>query len=586
MMAEVIPYTLVVSLALSIAGLCLDRAASHLNVPRRGVWMAIVFTSVLLPLASIGMTRPTQMPMAVADIRQAREFGTPTHRGLLSRMVNRPLAETTPAARPRWVHAIDSDRLWLCLWAAASAILLLRMIVARTLLWRTSLHWRHRVVQGQRVLISKSSGPALLGVVAPSIVVPHWFLDETSYVQSLILQHEQQHVAARDPLLLWTARLIVSLVPWNLPLWWQMHRLRFAIELDCDARVLRGGAPRAHYAEVLLAVSTRPAQHVAGVIAMRAPISALEKRLDNLAPQARSHARLKSLGALAVAMLGVGGTFALDPPAVRNAVAAAAVTRIGMTVPADRLVAATGHSVIAAASTPIAAQVPGAGRTNALVRLPPPPALPLDRPREQAERAMLERYPELLTAVGRSGTYAVAIALRADGSLHRSDLRFSRPDEIVADQAAQRAILPEDVTGQSGTDLFARGSSAGGLTLPHDVLLTWVKLAPGQDGLPLSAVERSAHARSAARQATQLALVERYHPDVFTETGDVAEKVWFMLSRHGDVLRTGRNRNPDAVLTPNLKGQVVVTTVRNSSGKIAEAIFFWPATGPVSATGL
>ena len=35
--------------------------------------------------------------------------------------------------------------------------------------------------------------------------------------------------------------MAVVLMPWNLPLWWQWRRLRFAIEVDCDARVLASG---------------------------------------------------------------------------------------------------------------------------------------------------------------------------------------------------------------------------------------------------------------------------------------------------------------------------------------------------------
>jgi hypothetical protein len=37
------------------------------------------------------------------------------------------------------------------------------------------------------------------------------------------------------------ALLVAVLVPWNLPVWRQLRRLRLAMEVDCDARVLRGG---------------------------------------------------------------------------------------------------------------------------------------------------------------------------------------------------------------------------------------------------------------------------------------------------------------------------------------------------------
>ncbi|UUZ52386.1 hypothetical protein LP419_22985 [Massilia sp. H-1] len=45
-------------------------------------------------------------------------------------------------------------------------------------------------------------------------------------------------MAARDPQLLGLALLVLVAMPWNLPMWWQLRRLRHAIEVDCDARVL------------------------------------------------------------------------------------------------------------------------------------------------------------------------------------------------------------------------------------------------------------------------------------------------------------------------------------------------------------
>ncbi len=90
-------------------------------------------------------------------------------------------------------------------------------------------------------------------------------------VQSLILEHERQHMLARDPLLLRAGILLVMLVPWNLPLWWQLRRLRLAIELDCDARVLGSGADAIRYAEVLLGVVRRVTTVPVGVVAMSEP---------------------------------------------------------------------------------------------------------------------------------------------------------------------------------------------------------------------------------------------------------------------------------------------------------------------------
>ena len=68
-------------------------------------------------------------------------------------------------------------------------------------------------------------------------------------------------------------------MPWNLPLWWQLRRLRYAIEVDCDARVLAGGLDPAHYGETLIAVGERQSAYVGAVAAMSESRSFLEERI-------------------------------------------------------------------------------------------------------------------------------------------------------------------------------------------------------------------------------------------------------------------------------------------------------------------
>jgi hypothetical protein len=36
--------------------------------------------------------------------------------------------------------------------------------------------------------------------------------------------------------------------------WWQLHRLRYAIEVDCDARVLKSGLDTGQFGETLIGV--------------------------------------------------------------------------------------------------------------------------------------------------------------------------------------------------------------------------------------------------------------------------------------------------------------------------------------------
>jgi hypothetical protein len=113
------------------------------------------------------------------------------------------------------------------------------------------------VVDGQPVWLATATGPAVIGTLRPSIVVPEWSLALPSDQRTLMLEHERQHVRARDPLLLQAAALISALMPWNLVAWWLVRRLRFAIELDCDARVLAAGRDSRAYGNLLLDVCER-----------------------------------------------------------------------------------------------------------------------------------------------------------------------------------------------------------------------------------------------------------------------------------------------------------------------------------------
>src|SRR4051812_25005479 len=71
-------------------------------------------------------------------------------------------------------------------------------------------------------------------------------------------------------------------MPWNVPLWWQLGRLRFAVEIDCDARVLRRGYDVSRYGETLVVVGERQSATIGMVAAMAKPRSLLERRIRNM----------------------------------------------------------------------------------------------------------------------------------------------------------------------------------------------------------------------------------------------------------------------------------------------------------------
>lgn len=114
--------------------------------------------------------------------------------------------------------------------------------------------------------------------------------------------------------------IVVSLLgllvcmPWNLPLWWQMRRLRFAAEIDCDAGVLQRGYDVLRYGETLIAVSERQSAIIAMAAAMAEPRSLLEQRIRNMLRKKTKYAHAT---AVALACLGIAvavGAAEISPP--------------------------------------------------------------------------------------------------------------------------------------------------------------------------------------------------------------------------------------------------------------------------------
>jgi len=123
----------------------------------------------------------------------------------------------------------------------------------------------------------------------------------------MVIAHELSHVEAGDQKLLAAALLVLLCMPWNVPLWWQLRRLRRAIEVDCDARVLKEGHSAADYGEVLLEVGQRQSVLIGAVAAMSEAVSFLEQRIRIMtsAPVRRRRMSATTLGALSLGIVAV-----------------------------------------------------------------------------------------------------------------------------------------------------------------------------------------------------------------------------------------------------------------------------------------
>src|SRR5690606_31631657 len=122
-------------------------------------------------------------------------------------------------------------------------------------------------------------GPAVLGWLRGTVVLPEWALRLKPGWRRLVVAHERQHVRAYDPALLALGVFALALFPWNAALWWQVRRLRLAVEMDCDERVLREHPDVSAYGGLLLEVRRRAALANALLAALSEPRSFLGRRV-------------------------------------------------------------------------------------------------------------------------------------------------------------------------------------------------------------------------------------------------------------------------------------------------------------------
>ncbi|MCO4098868.1 MAG: hypothetical protein HEQ38_05595 [Gemmatimonas sp.] len=162
-------------------------------------------------------------------------------------------------------------------------------------------------IDATTVHVSPSFGPAVFGTRDPRVVIPRWMLERSADEIRLVLQHEHAHIAAGDPLLLLSGCLALALLPWNPFAWFMFSRLRLAIELDCDARVLAAGASTRRYGALLidLSAASAPLPALTGAPAFSHRASHLERRIRTMTTRSGSFRTLRQLfaGVLATCTL-------------------------------------------------------------------------------------------------------------------------------------------------------------------------------------------------------------------------------------------------------------------------------------------
>ncbi|MFC1574482.1 M56 family metallopeptidase [Gemmatimonadota bacterium] len=236
-------YSILVGALVAGSALVLDRLLRAHGLPSRWIWAGAMLLSSGWPLGHwIWRNIPRDIPqVALPDLPPMA-------------LVLEPLVVEVP---PQSIlHLLDGPIL--VAWAVATGLLLsfFTFLVFRT--HRLRGQWRAGEAGGQAVLYSDEWGPAVVGFLRPQVVLPEWCRDLEERALRFVLEHEMEHARAGDLRLILTAGILPVIFPWHIPLWWQLVRLRLAVEGDCDLRVLRRNPGRTRpYVELLLNVGKK-----------------------------------------------------------------------------------------------------------------------------------------------------------------------------------------------------------------------------------------------------------------------------------------------------------------------------------------
>jgi TonB family protein len=392
-------YSMVVANLLGLAAAAGESALRGSGRPGRWAWVVALIVSLILPVmawAGLSLRSVPSVPQSVMIPLAPMAL---------------PQLETVVQSAPDFGDALR----WV--WIAGSLATLAFAMLSWLSVRRERRGWQPRQVDGVRVMVTRDRGPAVYGLRRAEILLPEWALRLESRVRRLMLLHEGEHARAGDTRLVVIGLGAVAAAPWNLPLWWQLRRLREAIELDCDSRVLRRAPDARRYGALLLEVGRRRSAPMLGV-ALAEPVSLLERRIRLITARAKNASlqRVASLGGLAVLLVAVA-VCTRDPTAPVSALA--------------------GNE---AAGPAMAMQNLGGPKFTPFTV---PPRL-LDR--DAVGKALQANYPPLLQAAGIGGTVQLWFYIDETGAVQRTMVNsgsgYSSLDQAALRVAKQLRFTP------------------------------------------------------------------------------------------------------------------------------------------------
>lgn len=407
-------YVIAVSTLLSLAALAGERAARLRRGATRWYWIAAILASLLVPtvMASVTIQLPDVLGPRIAE-----------------KIVVLRDATSIPLAPQRWLETstaglrspIISDPWLKSAWLIVSLLMVAILTASGVVLYRRQRRWVHSRIADVDVQVSPDVGPAVVGFLRPRIVVPEWVCDATSQDKLAVIAHEKAHLRAGDPQLFTVALCLLVFMPWNLPLWWQLRRLRNAIEVDCDARVLDSGLDPIAYGRTLVNVGEKQSGNLLAVAAMSESHSFLEERISIMMnkPVRWWQVYSTALGCLSLSLVAMAAQ--ISPPNAASTVAAAPEVVLDIAT-LDRLTGyfRAGESQVMMKITRNGTQLSG--------QMTGQPALPMKA--ESATRFVNEQVKATLDFQGDAFAPSTALVLTQGGR----SMTFPRIDATTAAQ--------------------------------------------------------------------------------------------------------------------------------------------------------
>jgi len=286
-------YAILIAALSSLAALAIEHALRLNGRPGRAVWAAAMGVTVLAPALVTWLGNAARSPITEEATATVARSGLTLFS--LSELVVRP----TP-----FLQRMDLPLI--LMWATASIVTALVLAGAVRRLASLRRRWSPGRVDDTEVLVSDDFGPALVGLTRPEIVIPRWTLDLPTEERALVIAHEEEHRVTHDTRLLASGVIAALLMPWNLPLLWQVRRLRRAVELDCDARVLKRGVSPLDYGTLLLQMGTRMGSRIPFAAALTESPTLLEWRIQMITqrePQGRVKKTILTLASAAIVIV-------------------------------------------------------------------------------------------------------------------------------------------------------------------------------------------------------------------------------------------------------------------------------------------